>query len=378
MTPSVYFGPGEIGRVSEILDQIGANSIFLVCGRHSFEESGAEDALRDALSNRRVTRFSDFDPNPEIRELERGLEAFRSVEHQAILAVGGGTALDLGKLIAAFAVPSSSPTAVLEGTSELAPAGPPVIAVPTTAGTGSEATHFAVLYVGYHKHSLAHPDLRPTFAIVDPELTYSMSPSITATTGIDALAQAIESLWCVNSTEKAAVWAREAIHLALEALPNVVHQPSADSRYALCRASHLAGKAIDVTKTTAPHALSYAFTSHFGVPHGHAVALTLGEMLVFNDGVTPQDVTDPRGPDRVRGAIREISRLLGCDTAELARDRLNDLIRSLGLKLRLGDLGVRPGADFELLRDNVNVERLRNNPRALCAADIQELLNRLA
>jgi alcohol dehydrogenase class IV len=119
-------------------------------------------------------------------------------------------------------------------------------------------------------------------------------------------------------------------------------------------------------------------TSHFGIPHGHAVGLTLGEMLVFNDGVTSKDVTDPRGPCQVRSAIREISELLGCQTAESARDRLTDLIRSLGLEVRLGDLGIRETADFELLRDDVNLERLKNNPRALTAPDIEQLLSRIA
>ena len=115
MTATVYFGPGEIRRAGEILDQVGADSVFLVCGSGLFEKSGAERALQSALANRRVTRFSEFDPNPQLAELERGLEAFRSHGHQAILGVGGGTALDLAKLIGAFAAPDASPTAFLEG-----------------------------------------------------------------------------------------------------------------------------------------------------------------------------------------------------------------------------------------------------------------------
>jgi alcohol dehydrogenase class IV len=378
MKHAVHFGPGEIRCAVEILDEIGADSVFLVCGGHSYEASGAARALEPALAQRRVTRFSDFDPNPDLEALERGLSAFRQSEHQVVLAVGGGTALDLAKLVAAFASGKASPIDVLEGRAHLSGSGPTLIAVPTTAGTGSEATHFAVLYVGHRKHSVAHPSMRPDFAIVDPTLTHSVPASVTATTGLDALAQAMESLWSVNSTEETATWAREAVDLAFRALPAVVQQPSADSRYALCRASHLAGKAIDVTKTTAPHALSYAMTAHFGVPHGHAVALTLGEMLVFNDAVTDRDVTDPRGPARVRGATREVAQLLGCGSAEAARDQLTDLIGAVGLEARLGSLGIEKAADFALLRDDVNVERLQNNPRALTPRDIEALLGRIA
>src|SRR5207248_4789041 len=125
------------------------------------------------------------------------------------------------------------------------------------------------------KYSVCHEFLLPDIAIVDPILTHKMSPRLTAITGMDALSQAIESYWSIHSTEESKGYAREAIRIIVDQLPKAVNEPTNDSRLAMARASHLAGKAINVTRTTAPHALSYALTSRFGVPHGQAVSLTL-------------------------------------------------------------------------------------------------------
>ena len=169
-----------------------------------------------------------------------------------------------------------------------------MIAIPTTAGTGSEATHFAVVYVDGEKYSLAHPYLVPAYAVIDPLLTYSLPAGVTAASGLDAFCQAIESIWAVGATDVSHTFATEAARLAVQHLRAAVQNPTDTARAGMCRAAHLSGKAINISKTTAPHALSYVLTAEYGLAHGVAVALTLAPMLQYNAQVTAIDCADPR------------------------------------------------------------------------------------
>ena len=157
--------------------------------------------------------------------------------------------------------------------------GLPLVAIPTTAGTGSEATHFSVVYIKDIKQSLSHPLIKPAVAIVDPQFTYNLPPFITACSGLDAFCQAIESYWSVNSSDESKKYAIDAIVKIKNNLIDAVKTSSKESRHELSIASNLSGKAIDITKTTAPHAISYPLTKLFNIPHGYAVALILGHFF---------------------------------------------------------------------------------------------------
>jgi alcohol dehydrogenase class IV len=174
---------------------------------------------------------------------------------------------------------------------------------------------------------------------VDPALTFSLSPRLTAITGLDAFAQAVESYWSVHSTAASRAYARRAIQLVLGSLSGAVHAPTPATRRAMSKAAHLAGRAINLTKTTAAHALSYPLTSYFGIPHGHAVALTLGQLLLYNSGVAADDVNDARGAAFVRRTIDELVALRGARTPEDACRRVEALTQDVGLPTRLSELG---------------------------------------
>jgi alcohol dehydrogenase class IV len=200
---------------------------------------------------------------------------------------------------------------------------------------------------------------------VDPALTASASPQLTAATGMDALAQAIESYWSIHSTGESKTCARRAIELVLRCLPDAVRTGSSSARRGMSKAAHLAGRAINITKTTGAHALSYPLTSYFGIPHGHAVALTLGQWLLFNSEVTEQDVRDPRGAGHVRAAVADLLDLLDCEAGDEGCRRIGSLCREIGLQTSLGELGVSRAQALEVVVPNVNAERLVNNPRAV-------------
>lgn len=374
MIDRYYQGAGCLSRLGAVLEALNARRVFLVTGRASWTSSGAESAVLGALAGREVVHFTGFEPNPHLEDVTRGLARFAADPCDLVLGVGGGTALDVAKLVAVLSQhPGVAPVDLVCARRPITSPALPLIAIPTTAGTGSEATHFAVCYVGHDKYSVAHPSLRPTVALVDPDLLRSVPGPIAAATGLDALAQALESLWSVNATDSSRSLALEAAALAYAHLPAAATAPTDVARAAMSRAAHLAGRAIDITRTTAPHAISYTLTSFFGVPHGHAVALTLGPVLAYNAAATADDVTHPGGVAAVQGALALVVDVLGATDPTDAADRLDRLIGRVGLERRLSALGVGP-ADHQLIVQRVNLQRLKNNPRALSADTLAGLL----
>ena len=375
MSQKVCFGAGAVRRVGRVLDQLNARRVLVVRGKGSYAASGAERALEPGLHGRSVEFFSDFRENPRFEDVVRGLAAFTASRCDAVVAVGGGTVLDVAKLLVGLCT-TPDPLAAVQGRAALVGDTVPLVAVPTTAGSGSEATQFAVVYVDGHKYSMSAPCLLPGWAVVDPELTYSLSPKHTAVSGIDAFTQAVESTWSVHSTDQTRAWSATAMLLAFEHLPAATSAPTPRVRRAMSKAAHLAGKAINVTRTTAAHALSYPLTMRYGVPHGQAVCLTLGNLLVFNAATNDAGVADPRGVAHVQQVTAEIIRLLGARGSGEAGERIRTLIRSVGLATSLENLGIAHDEGVRHAVDGVNVERLGNNPRRLSERDLQALFDR--
>ncbi|NNJ24122.1 phosphonoacetaldehyde reductase [Alienimonas chondri] len=380
MQQTVILRPGAVDSVPEWIANYAVERAFVVLDEAAYGPSGAEAALAPCFDAYHATFFTAFEPNPKLEDVVRGIAAFRASGAEIVLAVGGGTAIDLAKLITALvpvgrgqdSVDPSLLEEVVLRNGPLPETALPLIAVPTTAGTGSEATHYAVVYVRGEKYSLAAPSILPNVAVVDSRLTDSLPPRITAATGLDALCQAVESIWAVGATDESIGFASEAIRLALRHLPDAVNGPTPQSRDAMSQASHLAGRAINISKTTLPHALSYGLTSRYGIPHGSAAALTLGPALLFNAGVTEADCTDPRGPAAVRDRIQLLCGLLGADSAPRAAATIERLVEAVGSPISLEAAGVAD--DARRLAECVNVQRLSNNPRHAEPEDLVRLL----
>lgn len=370
-----YFGNGSIKNLEKILHKNKINSIFLVTGKGSYQSSGAEEKLNPLLKNYRVVYFSDFETNPRLDDIERGISLFKKNNCDIVIAVGGGSVIDMGKSINVLAAQDREAIDYIKS-EKIKKKGKIFVAIPTTAGSGAEATHFAVVYVDKIKYSIENEYILPDYCIIDPELTMRLPPYITASAGMDALAQAIESYWCVNSTKTSKAYAKKAIKLIMDNISNAVHNPSLKSRAAMSKGAHLAGKAIDITKTTAPHAISYPITSYFGVPHGHAVALTLGSMLVFNNQVVKDDVLDKRGVKYVKKEIQKVVSVLGASNPYQAKEAINKLMYNIGLKTRLSELGIS-NDNLEIIIKNVSLERIKNNPRQVTEHSLKNILKGL-
>ena len=373
MSQVEYVGMNTINHLRGILKKIGARNLLLVTERKVFELCGAKEAMESVLEQYNTREFTGISEPPEYASLTDGIEVFREFRPDVVIAVGGGSVIDTAKLINYFSLQEHSPIDYIMKNRKAGSGSTELIAIPTTSGTGSESTRFAVLYIERIKYSIDDHAILPNFCIVDPSFSFSMPKRVAASSGMDALCQAIESYWSVNSSEESKNYARDALTLAVKNIECAVNSKERSSVDAMSLAAHLAGKAINISRTTAPHALSYAMTSLFGVPHGEAVSLTIGEVLVANSLVGDYDVSDPRGSVYVRETILEIVKLLGCSSPEQTRDKIRDICAVVGLRTKLSECGITK-QDIYILSNSVNLQRLGNNPRKLDKGFIEGIL----
>jgi len=375
----VWFGTGCLDGLGELFAAEGVRSCLVVTGRSAYRASGAEARLATALSGLRVVHHGGVPANPSPVDVGTAVAALRSADADAdvdvVLGVGGGSALDTAKLLTALAAQPGPPEDyLLAGRRFTEPRRQLLVLVPTTAGSGSEATSIAVLTTPDGKRSLRHPVLHADVAVVDPGLTCSVPPRVAAGCGLDALSHAVESYWSVAATDESLALAADAIRLLVRHLVAACTEPCGADREAMSRAALLAGQAIEITQTTAAHALSYPLTARYGIPHGHACGLFLGAVLAHNAEVTPADVRDPRGVDHVRARIARLLDLLGAPDPRHGRRFLDGLLDRCGLPRVLGDLGVGAG-DLPAVADAaLRSPRMANNPRRLDRPALLRLL----
>jgi alcohol dehydrogenase class IV len=375
MPTEIAFGEGSLELLPEVLDRAGIRRAFVVASRGTIDR-GLPTPFEQLFFGIDIHVFSDFEPVPKLDDLRRSLKQAKDYEPRAFVAIGGGTAMDLAKATALLASQGdAAPESFLGGQRKItAPRRDLLVLIPTTSGTGSEVTQFAVIYIGKEKFSLDHPYAAADHAIVDPRLSWTMPSTLAAVTGLDALSQAIESYWSVKSTEVSRGCATAAIKLILANLPSACLDPTRPARERMCLAALRAGQAINITRTTASHAVSYPLTALYGIPHGQACALTLPQFLHYNALVEPRDVLDPRGADHVRARIRDILELLGAATPEMGRQRVTDMMTLVGLETRLSAFGIAEREIDDIVARSFNPERIANNPRRVTKTALREML----
>lgn len=254
--------------ISGLLRTLDGKKILLVCGK-SFDRLEIAPAI-DALH---PIRFSAFAPNPVYEDVCAGVELFRREKCDAILAVGGGSAMDVAKCVKLFSGMNPDENYLRQ---EYADTGVFLAAIPTTAGTGSESTRHAVIYYKGEKQSISHVSLIPQIACLIPSVLKDLPVYQKKCTLLDALGQAIESWWSVSATAESIGYSRSAIGLIRDHWRAYIERGEKAEEILL--AANLAGRAINITATTAAHAMSYKLTSLYGIPHGHAVGLCLPEV----------------------------------------------------------------------------------------------------
>lgn len=346
--------------IRRILMNYDIDRYLLVCG-DSKKQMDMLDIL-DSLPFEYV-RFSSFTPNPQYKDIVDGVTLFNRENCKAIIAVGGGSAIDVGKCIKLFAKMDPSKNYLQQ---EACDSDIPLIAIPTTAGTGSESTRHSVIYFEGVKQSISHASIVPNIAVLEPSVLKTLPLYQKKCTMLDALCQAIESWWSMNSTEDSKEFSIKAITAIKDNWREYIEENTYDAAKQVMIAANYAGRAINVTATTAAHAMSYKLTSLYSLPHGHAVSLCLLEvweyMLTHIDKCTD-----------IRGAIY-LERIFADIASIVDIDWYRRLMLSLGMTYPLSK---NREADIAALVKSVNPERLNNNPVELDEETIANIFERI-
>lgn len=339
------------------------DSLFIVCF-DIIKEFPIYNFLEELTIKK--TYFSNFQPNPSYESVCEGIKLFKESKSNYILAIGGGSSLDVAKCIKLFANLDER-TNYLE--QEFKDNDITLMAVPTTAGTGSEATRFAVIYYQGKKQSVTHNSIIPSVVLFDSKMLDSLPLYQKKATVLDALSHAIESYWSVNSTIESKEYAKEAIQIINKYFDDYLSGDNSVNEYML-KAANLAGCAINITQTTAGHAMCYKLTSLYGISHGHAACLVNSFLLPFMVDHLDKCI-DPRGKVYLSNVFNELAEIFN-----LSLDELKEYLRELLEKLDLYDVKVNRN-DLDELVLSVNLDRLKNNPIKLEKEDIYEIYQNL-
>jgi len=340
--------------------------IFIVTGKKSFSSSGAREYLLPVIEEFEASFFSNFEENPKLEDVYKGIDLFNKENFDCCIAIGGGSVIDMAKLICYLNNDVINSEQIIKKevvTSNTIKT--TLIAIPTTCGAGSESTHFAVVYVNGEKFSLADETILPDLVFLNPKISYTMPKYLKAVTGIDAFSQAIESYWSRNSTEESRKYSLKALDLIWNNLWKSVNENNYDSHVKIVKGANLAGQAINIAKTTAPHAISYYFTSKHNINHGHAVALTLGSVYEFNYKLSKKK-------NIKENLFSNLNNILKVE--EKPKLVLNEFLKSLGLELSYDKLGVNIEEEIGKVLKSINIERLKNNPFKLNHKDLGRLI----
>lgn len=327
---------------------------------------------------------SDFSNDPNIEDVYDAAKLISDFNPDLVVAIGGGSVIDTAKqvnyLFSNYNIHSTTKNLlseyIINKNLSFDKKSSPLVIVPTTAGTGSEATQFAVVYINKIKYSIDNEKLLPEYVILYPKLLQGMKPELIATTTLDALSQSIESLWSINSNDTSTKYASIALKLIKKNIELIANgYTNTDIIKDLMEAAHLSGKAINITRTTAPHAISYPLTMHLNIPHGHAVALTLPIFFIINSSIEKYTINNSIGKEYLKSRMEYIFELFlykGA-TAKDCQKEFSNLMDILNLETKLSKLGLKK-INIKSILNDINKDRLANNPILVSSKDINEIL----
>jgi Alcohol dehydrogenase, class IV len=374
-----------IGHLPEIMARTGKRKILLVTDA-SFPFLSIKEEVEE-LAVEKVS-FSDFTSNPLYEDICKGIRFFQNEKCEALLAVGGGSTIDVAKCIkmAVLGLENTTGKSLFEGqhvnesTSQRTKQREqsqtcldyaesqrtkskaqqvdlyslPLIAIPTTAGTGSESTHNAVMYYEGAKQTMTNDAILPDYALLEPAVLKTLPLYQKKCTMLDALCQGIESWWSVNSTDESKSYARQAVERIVEYWRSYIVDNDAEAAAQIMWAANYAGRAINISATTAAHAMSYKITSLYGLPHGHAVAVCLPEIWEYMLS-HPEGCIDPRGEAYMLDVFQSISQLISIQGFRKLMDELS----------MQQPVSRQREEELTLLSRSVNPVRMKNNPVAI-------------
>lgn len=315
----------------------------------------------------KVIFFDDFTPNPLYESVVNGVNLLHKEKCDLVLAIGGGSAIDVAKCIKLY---SNMNREEIFLTQKILPNDLLLYAIPTTAGTGSEATRYAVIYYDGDKQSVTDYSCIPSVVMIDISVLKSLPLYQKKSTMLDALCHALESFWSANSNEESMEYSKEAIQIILHNYEAYL-KGNSETFESMLRAANIAGKAINITQTTAGHAMCYKLTSLYGISHGHAAALCVSKLWPFMVANTEKCI-DKRGKKYLDRIFLEIASAFFCKNVDEAIEKFNVILEQMEM-----EIPAIKERDYKILRTSVNPIRLRNNPIALSEDAIDELYHQI-
>ena len=361
----LIFGNGKRHNIAKYIDDIGGKRGVLVCGK-SFAENGVARELAKKSNGRIAAVFSDVRPNPTTDNVDACVRLMRKINADFAVALGGGSPMDCCKAACAIAKgegfireyhSGGNPVSAIEAI--------PMIALPTTSGTASEVTNISVLtdVEKNLKNPMNDPAMYPKIAVVDPELTLSVPPQVTASTGLDVLSHAVESYWSTLNQPLCSACSVYAARLVFEWLEKAYNEPNnLSAREKMAEASIVAGVAFSHPRTTGSHACSFPLTNIYGVPHGEACAFTLDYFIKFNADNADAD-----------GRITALARECGFCSPYAMAEELSAMKRRMGMKARLSEIGCVTDAQIDELTEKSMSMLMTRNPIPLTKDDIKTM-----
>ena len=323
----------------------------------------------------RVEVIHNTPPEPATHHVEQVLALARQQECQAVIGIGGGSSMDVAKIIAVLLANTQSLTELLRG-GKIEKRGVPTLMIPTTAGTGAEATQNAIFLVPEEesKVGIVSPKLVPDWAILDPALTVGLPPAITASTGMDALCHAIECYISKKANPLSDTYALQAIRLISRSLRRAYQNgKDLDARHDMLLAALFGGMSIASSSTTAVHALAYPLGGKYHMPHGLSNAILLPYVMEFN-----RDACTEKFRDIAEAMGLPVSGLSAADAADRLIKSLFALTRDLQMTVSLRDRGLTADDIEGMVEAASKVTRLlNNNPKPMTREDIRTVYNRL-
>jgi alcohol dehydrogenase len=344
----------------------GARHVFVVTGLHVIS-AGWVNGVTGSLDAEgiRYTQFSDVTPNPRAHEVMQGAALFEEAGCDAILAIGGGSPIDCAKGIG-IVVSNKRPILEFEGVDNVPVPPPPMICIPTTAGTGADVSQFAIINdtTRQVKIAIISKMIVPDIALVDPVPLTTLSAELTAQTGMDAITHSVEAYVSNASSPVTDIQALESIRLMKKHLPAAFRDPaSVKERYQTMLGSLLAGLAFSNASLGAVHAMAHSLGGYSDLPHGECNALLLEHVIEYNYDACPEryaaigaalDVPPNEGKQGVIAAIRTLR-------------------EAMGVNARLSDLGVSKADLHELAKKAIRDPCLATNPKKPSIADIEHI-----
>jgi alcohol dehydrogenase class IV len=371
----IHFGCGAVNQIGDLSARYGSGPVLLVLDPF-FSRAPIKSRVFEHLKDKglKAIMFDNIEAEPSPASAEDGAGIARRKGCSLVIGLGGGSALDTAKAVAILAL-NKGKVSDYVGLDRVSKPGLPTILIPTTAGTGSEVTFTAVFTnrAAKSKGGINSRFLYPTVALVDPELTLSLPPQITAQTGMDALTHAMEAYTSNKANPLSDMVAEKAITLIGRFLKKAVKNGSdLEAREGMALGSLLAGMALANAGVGAVHAMAYPLGALFNVPHGLANAVLLPYVLDFNRVACPERFA------RMNQLLGEAAAVSANQGAQRCIKRISSLSRTIGIPKNLKELGIPKKAVKAMAEGAIKVARpIENNPRPITVKDIVGLYNQM-